>query len=117
MRTPTTEEIAQIKRLAQDEETSDTYYEDMIPIVLEHINDNITEPFEDDYTALPGTVKLFIAQTVGYFAQAAFGVKSEKMGSVSFSYDYSKLPASITGLLSKYGYGQDDGTVTFYAAW
>lgn len=117
MRVPTNEEVAEIKRLAKDEETSDVYYKDMIPIVLEHVNDNIEVPFNDEYATLPGTVKLFIALTINYFAEAAFGVKSEKMGSASFTYDYSKLPASITNLLSKYGYGADDRKVKFFAAW
>lgn len=115
MRQPTNEEVTQIKRLAQDEEANDTYYSDMIPIVLEHINDNITEAFKDDYTALPGTVKLFIAQTIRFFNSAEFGLESEKMGSVSYSYDYTTLPVAITNLLTKYGYGLKK--VTFYAAW
>lgn len=106
MRKPTNEEVLHFQSLAQDERGDKTYYENMIPIILEHINKRIQiEPFnDDDYLLLPGDVRLFIAKTVTWFGNAEFGLKSESVSSVSFTYDFAQLPDALTDLLSDYGY-------------
>lgn len=97
--TPTDEEIAEYKALNQDKSNDDAYYKVMLPILLESVNEEYNQSFKPDN--LPGAVKLFLAKATQFYANNT-GLKSRKMGTVSYSYDFSNLPSSISGLLDRY---------------
>lgn len=109
---PTADEITYYKRIGGNEEGADDYYKDMLPLMLEHINDECTQAFESN--ALPANVKLFLAQSIAYLSNVEHGLKSESVSSVSFSYDFSEIPKAITGLLVKYGYGNPKNGARFH---
>lgn len=97
--TLTDEEVAYYKSLNQDQKANGEYYKTMLPILLELVNHECDQNFKPD--ALPGNVKLFLAKAALFYSMGT-GVKSRKMGSVSYSYELSELPVSITTLLNRY---------------
>ena len=97
---PTDEEVRQYKSLNQDKSANEDYYKVMLPIILESVNDEYNQCFEP--SNLPGVVKLFLAKAIQFYSGAGSGVKSRSMGSVSYSYDFSNLPSTITSLLARY---------------
>lgn len=109
---PTEEEIAYYKRLGQNPDADDAYYADMLPLLLEHVNEECTQTFSP--TELPGNVRLFLANAVTFYSNASFGLKSESVDDVTFSYDFDKLPGTLTGLLAKYGYGRSGMGARFH---
>lgn len=104
MWTPTADEIAYYKRNAKLDNVSDEYITDQLPLLLEHVNEECEVQF--NHSNLPANVKMFIIGALNYFGSAQYGLESEKMGSVSFSYDFSEMPKSLKDLLAKYGYGR-----------
>ena len=108
---PTVNDITYYKRIGKLEE-DDTYVADMLPLLLEHINSECVVEF----TApdLPANVKLFLAQSLAFFSAAQPGLESEKMGSVSFSYNFKELPVALKDLLSQYGYGRKRSGARFH---
>lgn len=110
---PTADEIAYYKRNARLESASDEYITDQLPLLLEHINEECSN-VEFKYENLPANVKMFLFGALNFLHSAQYGVKSEKMGSVSFTYDYDNIPANLTGLLSKYGYKRSQNGARYH---
>lgn len=110
---PSNEEIAYYKRIGNNETATDEYYNDMLQLVLEHVNEECVEQFTPP--DLPANVKLFLAQSIAFFYNMEPGLKSESVSSVSYSFDFSQLPVGITGLLGKYGYGSKRNYAKFHA--
>lgn len=96
---PTPAEIQEFKTLNQDKSNNDEYYKVMLPILLDSVNEEYNQSFKPDN--LPGAVKLFLAKATQFYAMNT-GLKSRKMGTVSYSFDFSNLPTSITDLLNRY---------------
>ena len=107
--TPT--EIAYFKRIGQCEGVDDLYVSDMIPLLFDHVNEECAKEFTVE--SMTASVKLFLAQALAFFSVMQPGLEGERVGSVSFNYDFSKLPDTITGLLSQYGYGKKRGIARF----
>lgn len=97
---PTPDEIAVFKALNQDKKANDDYYKVMLPILLESVNEEYNQCFEPG--ELPGAVKLFLAKAVQFYSGVGSGVKSRSMGTVSYDYDFTNLPSSVTVLLARY---------------
>ncbi|MFY0744743.1 hypothetical protein AB1K09_19950 [Solibacillus silvestris] len=109
---PTPDEIAYYKRVGQGTELDDEYVKDTLPLLLEWAQEQTTVQFK--YPNLPVGVKLFLAHALKFFGSAQIGLKSEKMGSVSFSYDFAALPSFVTDFLSEYGYGRKRNRARFH---
>lgn len=109
----TPDEIAYYKRIGQGSELDDAYVADTLPLLLEWAQEQCTVEFKDP-SKLPVGVKLFLAHAVKFFGSAEIGLKSEKMGSVSFSYDFATLPSFITDFLFEYGYGRKRNRARFH---
>lgn len=109
---PTDEDISYYKKINQDEEDNVEYYRIMLPLLLGKINEDYEQTFEP--TSLPSNVKLFLALAINFYG-SDIGVTSERMGSVSYSYDFSALPSTITDLLISYE--KRSKKVRFYASW
>lgn len=101
----TAEELAYYKRNAQlGDDVDDDYIKDQLNLMLGHVNDECTVQFKAP--DIPANVKLFIIGSIQFFQSAQHGLKSEKMGSVAFSYDFTALPKTLTDMLLMYGYGR-----------
>lgn len=109
---PTEDEITYYKRIGGNEAADDAYYRDMLPLMLEHINEECTQVFE--LNELPANVKLFLANSIAFFSNVEHGLKSEHVNSVIYTYDFSTLPKTITDLLAKYGYGRSRNGARFH---
>lgn len=96
---PSTEEITYYKGLNQDKASNEDYYKSMLPLLLEKVNEDYTQSF--DHINLPANVKLFLAKATQFYSGSP-GLKSRSMGTVSYSFDFSELPETITGLLVRY---------------
>ena len=109
----TPDEIAYYKRVGQSSELDDAYVQDTLPLLLEWAQEQCTVPFKQPPN-LPVGVKLFLAHALKFFGSAEIGLKSEKMGSVSFSYDFAALPSFVTDFLAEYGYGRKRNRARFH---
>lgn len=97
---PTDEEIKSFKLLGGDKSTgNEDYYREMLPLQLEMLNDQLCQKFTSD--TLPASIKLYLSKAVGFFAKDG-NLKSRSMGTVSYSWDNSELPFSVTKLLKGY---------------
>lgn len=109
----TADELVYYKRNAQfEEDVSDDYIKDQLNLLLGHINDECTVQFTPPN--LPSNVTLFLIGAMQFFQSAQHGLKSERMGSVSFSYDFGTLPKSLTDLLLMYGYSHKRNGARFH---
>lgn len=97
---PSDEEVAYYKALNQDKSDNSDYYKMMLPLLLENVNEEYNQNF--DPTNLPGGIKIFLAKAVQFYANSGSGLTSRSMGSVSYSFDFSTLPSTLTDLLTKY---------------
>lgn len=96
---PSDEEIKYYKALNQDKASNEEYYASMLPILLEKVNEDYCLSIEPE--SLPANVKLFLAKATQFYSGPT-GLKSRSMGTVSYSFDFSNLPQSITDLLARY---------------
>lgn len=96
---PSDEEITYYKGLNQDKASNGEYYRSVLPLLLEKVNEDYNQSFE--HTSVPSNVKLFLAKATQFYSGFP-GLKSRSMGTVSYSFDFSELPQSITGLLARY---------------
>lgn len=110
---PTQDEIDYFKRLARDPNGDDEYYEMMLPLLLEWVNAETCQNFTHD--DLPATVKLFLAQAVKLMGSNTNGLKSKKMGSVSYTLqDFGTTLSGLTGMLAMYGFGRKKNGARFH---
>lgn len=109
---PTQEEIAYYKRIGQCVQLDDQYVIDTLPLILEMAQSECTTEF--NYPDLPSNVKLFLAHSLQFYGAAQPGIDSEKMGTVSYSYDFTKLPSYITDFLANFGYGRKRNRARFH---
>ncbi|WP_107839446.1 hypothetical protein [Metasolibacillus meyeri] len=97
---PTAEEIAYYKKIANDKNaTNDEYYEVMLPLVLDMLNEQLCQKFTQD--TLPSSLKIFLAKATNFFGGNG-ALKSRSMGSVSYSFNFTELPSALTDLLTPY---------------
>lgn len=96
---PTDEEVAYFKALNRDNSKDDDYYKAMLPLLLEMVNKRYNQRFKPD--KLPADVKLFLAKATEFFKMQQ-GLKARRMDDVSYTYEISELPKSITNLLINY---------------
>ena len=96
---PTPEELTYYKTLNHDSAANESYYQVMLPLLLEKVNEDYNQSFTP--TNLPANVKLFLAKAVQFYG-GAVGLKSRRMGTVSYAFDFSTLPSSIMDLLARY---------------
>lgn len=97
---PSDEEVAYYKSLNQDKSKNEDYYKVMLPIVLDNVNEEYNQNFNQ--ANLPGAVKLFLAKAVQFYSNSGSGLKSRSMGTISYTFDFSTLPSTLTGLLARY---------------
>lgn len=96
---PTQEEIDYYKKLAGDPNGDNDYYAMMLPLMLESMNEQLCQCFTID--KLPASLKIYLGKATGFFKKDNT-LKSRHMGTVSYSWDASTLPASISNLLKPY---------------
>lgn len=99
MWTPTDEEVTYYKTLAQDKTPNEEYYKVMLPLLLDKVNEDYNQSFTSE--TAPANVKIFMAKATQFLGGNA-GLKSRKMGSVSYSFNFSELPSYLTDLLVRY---------------
>lgn len=99
MWTVTDEDVTYYATLGQVKKPNADYYKTMLPILLEKVNEDYNTKFTPD--ELPANIKLFLAKAISFYSGHA-GLKSRRMGSVSYSYDFNEMPTFITDLLRGY---------------
>lgn len=109
---PTPDEITYYKRIGQCADLDDQYVIDTLPLILEMAQSECTVEFS--YPNLPSNVKLFLAHSLQFYGAAQPGLKSERMGTVSYSYDFAKLPSYISDFLANFGYGRKRNGARFH---
>lgn len=95
----TDEEVNYYATLANAKKVNADYYKAMLPLLLKKVNEDYKTKFV--HTDLPANVEIFLAKAVAFYSGAT-GLKSRKMGSVSYSYNFDELPATLTSLLEGY---------------
>lgn len=96
---PTEDEVAYYKTINQDKSANEDTYKVMLPLLLEKLNEDYDQSFSSPN--LPANVKIFLAKATQFFTGNT-GLKSRSMGTVSYSFDFQKLPSTITDLLARY---------------
>lgn len=99
MWTVTDDEVTYYATLGQVKKPNADYYKVMLPLLLEKVNEDYGTKFK--HTDLPANVKIFLAKAIAFYAGHT-GLKSRKMGSVSYTFDFTELEGSITSLLQGY---------------
>lgn len=95
----TDDDVKYYATLGQVKKPNVDYYKAMLPVLLDKVNEDYNTCFTPEN--MPPNVKLFLAKAVPFFSGAS-GLKSRKMGSVSYSFDFNDMPAAITDLLKRY---------------
>lgn len=93
------EQVKHFATLGNAKKVNADYYKAMLPLLLKKVNEDYGTKFE--HNDLPANVEIFLAKAVAFYSGAT-GLKSRKMGSVSYTYSFDELPATITDLLQYY---------------
>lgn len=101
---PTNEDVEEIKQINgwQGVEQND-YISTMLPLIFDHVKTECNNDFghvEDVPPEIPSGVKIYMAKVIE-FNRNKMGVKSRKMGSVSYSYDV-EFPNSMDRYIRPY---------------
>lgn len=101
---PTPDEIEEIKLINGEQSVEeDRYYLTMLPILFEHVKEVCNNNFghrEGTQPDIPPGVKIYMAKVIA-FNKNKMGLRSRKMGSVSYSYDV-EFPNSMDHYIRPY---------------